>query len=82
LADAELHFTTGPLQGLKLIGFGVWTRRGGAGINITFPSRIYSVNGEHRSFALLRSSSLLGEMNTERIAGLIRAAWTAATESN
>ncbi len=27
LADAELHFTSGPLDGLKLIGFGIWERR-------------------------------------------------------
>lgn len=54
LADAELHFTDGPLAGLKLIGFGVWERRGGSGRNVTFPARQYSVNGERRSFALLR----------------------------
>ena len=54
LADAELHFTEGPLEGLKLIGFAVWERRGGAGRNVTFPARQYSVNGERRSFALLR----------------------------
>jgi hypothetical protein len=54
LADAELHFTDGPLEGLKLIGFAVWERRGGGGRNVTFPARQYSVNGERRSFALLR----------------------------
>src|SRR6476659_9497180 len=54
LADAELHFSEGPLEGLKLIGFGVWERRGGGGRNVTFPARQYSVNGERRSFALLR----------------------------
>ena len=54
LADAELHFSTGPLEGLKLIGFAVWERRGGNGRNVTFPARQYSVNGERRSFALLR----------------------------
>jgi len=55
LADAELHFSEGPLGGLKLIGFGVWERRGGGGgRNVTFPARQYSVNGERRSFALLR----------------------------
>lgn len=53
LADAELHFTAGPLAGLKLIGFAVWERRSG-GRNVTFPARQYSVNGERRSFALLR----------------------------
>jgi len=54
LADAELHFTEGPLDGLKLIGFSIWERRGGGGRNVTFPARQYSVNGERRSFALLR----------------------------
>ena len=54
LADAELHFSEGPLEGLKLIGFAVWERRGGSGRNVTFPSRQYSVNGERRTFALLR----------------------------
>jgi len=53
LAEAELHFTEGPLEGLKLVGFAVWERRGG-GRNVTFPARQYSVNGERRSFALLR----------------------------
>src|SRR5262245_8006870 len=54
LADAELHFTDGELGGLKLIGFSVWERRGGGGRNVTFPARQYAVNGERRSFALLR----------------------------
>ena len=54
LADAELHFSDGPLQGLKLIGFSVWERKTGNGRNVTFPARQYSVNGERRSFALLR----------------------------
>jgi len=54
LADAEIHFDDGPLDGLKLIGFSIWERRGGSGRNVTFPARQYSVNGERRSFALLR----------------------------
>lgn len=55
LADAELHFTDGPLAGLKLLGFAVWERRAGAGYNVTFPARTYSVNGTSRSFVLLRA---------------------------
>ena len=54
LADAELHFKDGPLAGLKLIGFAIWERKSGTGRNVTFPARQYSVNGERRSFALLR----------------------------
>jgi hypothetical protein len=54
IADAELVFEDGVLNGLKLVGFSVWERRGGGGRNVTFPARTYSVNGERRSFALLR----------------------------
>jgi hypothetical protein len=55
LADAELHFGgQSPLAGLKLIGFSIWERRGGNGRNVTFPARSYVINGDRRSFALLR----------------------------
>ena len=53
LADAELHFSGGPLDGLKLVGFAVWERRQG-GRNVTMPARQYTMNGERRSYALLR----------------------------
>jgi hypothetical protein len=64
LADAEVIFEAdaGPFNGLKLVGFAVWERRGG-GRNVTFPARQYSVNGERRSFALLRPSN--GEVSTQ-----------------
>ena len=32
----------------------MWERKSGTGRNVTFPARSYSVNGERRSFALLR----------------------------
>ena len=40
LADAEVVFEaeSGPLSGMKLIGFAVWERRDG-GRNVTFPAR-------------------------------------------
>ena len=66
LADAELHFIDGELDGLKLIGFGIWERRGGTGRNVTFPARQYAVNGERRSFALLRPIADTGAQNRVR----------------
>ena len=54
LADAELHFTAGAMEGMRLLGFSVWNQRNGPGRNVTFPARTYSVNGERRSFSLLR----------------------------
>ena len=78
LADAEVVFEadSGPFNGLKLIGFAVWERRGG-GRNVTFPARQYSVNGERRSFALLRPSN--GEVSAqEAIRDLILKAYTDA----
>jgi hypothetical protein len=57
LADAELHFEDGPLDGLKLVGFAIW-ERGEAGVrSVTFPARQFSVNGERRSFSLLRPAT-------------------------
>jgi hypothetical protein len=73
LADAELHFTDGALEGLKLIGFAIWERRTGTGRNVTFPARQYSVNGERRSFALLRP---LGDLTAQdRIRELVLQAY-------
>ncbi len=58
LADAEVIFEAdaGPFTGMKLVGFAIWERRAG-GRNVTFPARQYSVNGERRSFALLRPAN-------------------------
>ena len=75
LADAELHFGDGPLAGLKLIGFGIWERRTG-GRNVTFPARQYSVNGERRSFALLRP--VADAAAQERIRDLVLEAYAAS----
>jgi hypothetical protein len=66
LADAELHFSGGELDGLKLIGFGIWERRisnphverDGRGmyhLNVTFPARSFTVHGDRRNFALVRA---------------------------
>lgn len=73
LADAELHFDDGPCTGLKLVGFGVWERRGG-GRNVTFPARQYSISGERRSYALLRP--VADATAQERLRDLILAAYT------
>jgi hypothetical protein len=74
LADAEIHFTSGQLAGLKLIGFSIWERRVGGGRNVTFPARQYSVNGDRRSFALLRPAN--GDVEAqERLREAILAAY-------
>jgi len=75
LADVELHFDAadGALEGLKLIGFAIWERRTGAGRNVTFPARQYSVNGARRSFALLRP--LVDATAQERVRDLILQAY-------
>jgi hypothetical protein len=75
LADAELHFTSGALEGLKLIGFGIWERKSGNGRNVTFPARQYSVNGERRSFSLLRP--MVDSTGQDRIRDLVLEAYAA-----
>src|SRR5438128_12515877 len=83
LADAELHSTDAVLDGLKLIGFAVWERRTGNGRNVTFPARQYAVNGERRSYALLRPIADVAAQ--ERIRELVLQAYgeyeDAATEA-
>lgn len=54
LADAEVHFNGGELDGLKLVGFAVWKSRRGEGEDVTFPSRHFTFHGERRAFSLLR----------------------------
>ena len=79
VAEAELHFAEGPLEGLKLIGFSIWERRGGAGgYNVTFPARAYSVAGERRSFALLRP--IVDTTAQNKVRELILAAFQAHEE--
>jgi hypothetical protein len=66
LADAELHFTGGELDGLKLIGFSVWQRRGGSGRSVSFPGRQYRMGDERRTFALLRPIADVGAQDRVR----------------
>ena len=80
LADAELHFTDGALDGLKLIGFAVWERRSGSGRNVTFPARQYVVNGDRRSFALLRP--VADAAAQERVRDLILQAYVEYEEAS
>ena len=54
LAEAEIVFLAGPLAGMRLVGFGIWQTRNG--ITITLPARQYRVNGERRSYTLLRGN--------------------------
>lgn len=79
IADAELHFGTGSLDGLKLIGFAIWERRTGSGRNVTFPARQYSVNGERRGFALLRP--IVDAASQERLRDLILQAYARFEQS-
>ena len=73
LADAEIHFTGGELDGLKLVGFAVWRSRDGRGEDVTFPSRQFVSQGERRSFALLRWVSERDAQ--QRVAELVRRAY-------
>jgi hypothetical protein len=73
LADAELHFSDGPLEGLKLAGFSVWEKKNGVGRNVTFPARSYSMDGERRTFSLLRP--IHDSTGSTRLRDLILAAY-------
>ncbi len=74
LAAAEIHFSGGELDGLKLVGFAVWEKRDGNGRNVSFPSRQFTMHGERRSFSLLR---WIAKRNAqERLENLVLQAYT------
>lgn len=77
LADAELHFAGGELDGLKLIGFAVWVRRDGNGQHVTFPARPFVVHGERRSFSLIRAIN--NPSAQDRLRDLVLEAYVAET---
>jgi hypothetical protein len=77
LADAELHFTGGELDGLKFLGFAVWRGREGEA-RVTFPARPFIVHGERRNFALVRAT---GDATAEeRLRELVLQAYKAAQQ--
>ena len=76
LADAEIHFAGGELDGLKLVGFAVWKSRDGRGEDVSFPSRQFIAHGERRSFSLLRWVSERDAQ--QRLERLVRGAYAAA----
>jgi hypothetical protein len=60
LADAELHFEEGLLNGLRLVGCSVWRSKKGEPPTVLVPSRSYATAGGIRYFELLRPSGETG----------------------
>ncbi len=66
LADVELLFTAGTLEGLKLLRFTTWEGRGGKSPSVSLPSRQYMFNGERRHFTPLRPTGNTQTQDTLR----------------
>jgi len=82
VADAEIHFLSGVFAGLKLIGFSIWERSSRPGeYNVTFPARTYAVNGERRTFALLRPATNDGQYAPANVRDAIVDAFKADREA-
>ena len=64
LADAELHFSEGPLEGLKLIGFAIWERRGGNGRNVTFPGPVSTASTANAAASRCFARRSMGRLST------------------
>jgi hypothetical protein len=67
LADAEIFFEDGLLTGMKLVGFSIWRSQRRAIFTVTFPARQFMVNGERRSYALLRPITPGGSQESLRL---------------
>jgi hypothetical protein len=79
LADAEIHFTAGPMRGLRLCGFtiyGKWEQKKLTATNVTFPKRTYQTRQkETRDYMLLRPQPGVPAERVNDIAELILAAY-------
>lgn len=80
LADAEVHFVGGLLDGTRLTGFAVWRRRDGKGENVTLPSRRFNSQGAARTYSLLRA---IGDPAVlDRLRDQVLAAYAAEVPTN
>jgi hypothetical protein len=67
VCEAEVLFDaeSGPLAGMKLVGFSLWRSPEGE-IYVTFPSRAFGTGNERRFFDFLRSAEGNG-MDAKRV---------------
>jgi hypothetical protein len=81
LADAEIVFGSGhgPFTGTKLSGFSVW--EGKHGRYVSLPGRPFTVNGNRRSYALLRPADPAVQAPMDEIRRLILDAYSACEGS-
>lgn len=74
VCEVELSFgSTGPLRGMKLIGFNIWRSPDGE-IYVTFPCRAFGLGAERRFFDYLRSVDGV-PADVKRVKGWIIAAF-------
>jgi len=56
VCDAEIAFDeSGPLEGMKLVGFSLW-RTADGDVSVTFPARAFGAGSDRRFFDYLRSA--------------------------
>jgi len=81
LADAEVVFGSGhgPFSGTKLTGFSIW--EGKHGRYVSLPGRPFTVNGNRRSYALLRPADPAVQAPMDDIRCLILDAYSACEGS-
>ena len=77
IADAQVKFDDiryGPLGGCALVGFALWEPPNDTETpRVTVPARVYDVNGERRSYDLLRPVD--PDSSTQPLRDAIAAAW-------
>jgi DNA-binding cell septation regulator SpoVG len=57
LAEAELVFRDGMLDGVNLEGFGIWENKDQTGFNVTFPARPYTKGHKTQYYDLFRPTN-------------------------
>ncbi len=71
VCEAEIHFDeSGPLAGLKLVGFSLWHGTAGT-MYVTFPSRAFGAGNDRRFFDYLRPTDARDAQAAVRLKQLI-----------
>jgi hypothetical protein len=65
VSEAELVFTGGVLDGMKLVGFTLWRDPEGE-VYVTFPSRAFGAGPERRYYDYLRTALVAGDQGSAK----------------
>lgn len=82
LADVEIYFDGGLLDGLKLVGASVWKAKKDGEVNVLVPARSYSSSAGIRYYELLRGAEGDDRKPVEAFKALVKEEFLKVTKAD